>query len=94
MELLQLQQRMPDLKAADVQLVVVVDQTATAEKTTFELGATAKDTLILIGSEDAYNAYQVAGIPANYLVSPQGRVVAVHAGYDENLVNTWLKLAR
>lgn len=94
MELLQLQQRMPDLKAADVRLVVVVDQVAAAEKTASELGATAKDAVILIGSEEAYTAYQVAGIPANYLISPQGRVVAAHAGHDENLVNAWLKLAK
>jgi hypothetical protein len=36
----------------------------------------------------------VAGIPANYLISPQGRDIAAHAGHDESLVNAWLKLAK
>lgn len=85
---------MPDLKAANVQVVIVVEQAATAAKTVELLGAAAQDVLILMGTDETYNAYQVAGIPANYLVNSAGQLTAVLAGYRETMVSDWLKLVK
>lgn len=86
-----MQQRMPDLTASGIQLVVVVDQDATAEQALTALGADSTVPL-LMGTNAAYSSYQVAGVPANYLIDRNGRLVTQAAGWIGTLPSRWIKL--
>jgi len=86
-----LQQRETSLKQNNVQLVVVAEQAATARQALTALGADS-DVPILMGALTVYSDYRVAGVPANYLIDPKGRVITQASGWLPTLPDRWLKL--
>lgn len=86
-----MQQKQAHFRQNNVQLVVVAEQDATARQALAALGADT-DVPVLMGALSVYSDYRVAGVPANYLIDPKGRLITQAAGWLPTLPERWFKL--
>lgn len=83
---------MAELKGAGIELVVVVGDDDSAAYA-YGLLSPAMDPVVVIAPE-AFDAYQIAGVPTNLLVGPDGKAALGQVGWSERLFTIWLDAAK
>lgn len=88
-----MQQKAKELETAGISLIVAVADEDSAEYVYGVLSPAGEPVVALIKPE-VFDSYQIAGVPSNLLIAPDGKAAMGQVGWDARVFQPWLDAAK